>query len=380
MNLNIQIKGRETAAMFMFDHLHAYSQYLNRYNNFTSEFEITFTPQKNIVPGSVNILVCHMPAEPISDIDDYDLVLLDNADEPLEVSTETMCNMLQKYSHVYFIANALLDSQHFLYDRIIPLLNDGSICNDYYRRPFYPQYYFDLVRGHRTKNIVFVNGHNKAHRHHVISLLKQHVPKLEIRSNITPDGLIHETYDCFYESPEDSEFREWVNSYYPITRNLRTTYYEDSIMCGVDQRFGTIPPGYFPIDEFLEYNCVIFPESSWINHELSMTEKILKCFFAGTMPFPVAGAGIHKTYNDMGFYTAWNLLPVELQKFDQETDHRERSLLLTQAIKYLFENPSVFESKEFRQYVDHNLMHMYTYKFALHSLNKFISILKKHNF
>jgi hypothetical protein len=377
MHLNIHIKGKTTIAVQMFDHLYAYSQQLNRHNNFTSEFEITFTEQKNIVPGAVNILLQYMPDSPITDLEDYDLVLLDNADEPLEVSTEIMRDLLQAYSHVYLIANTILDYQHPLYDRVIPTLYDGHNCNDYYRRPFYPQYYYNLNQTRREKNLVFVNGHNRAHRHHMMSLLMQHVPGLAIRSNITAD--ISETLDCFYESAEDSQFRDWVNDQYPVIRNQHSTYYDDSVVCGIDQKFGSIAPGYFPIDEYFEYKCIIFPETSWINHQLCLTEKILKCFFAGALPFPISGAGIHSMYKDLGFYTAWNLLPAELQIFDQMTDHQERYMLTCRAIKYLHNNPLMFQSEKFKQYIDHNRLHMYTHRFSLHGIKTFIKILEKHS-
>ena len=46
----------------------------------------------------------------------------------------------------------------------------------------------------------------------------------------------------------------------------------------------------------------------------------------------------------MGLYTAWNLLPQELQVYDNTNDHLQRYQQQTNAIKWLNDNPQIFLS------------------------------------
>ena len=209
-----------------------------------------------------------------------------------------------------------------------------------------------------------------------MSRLSKHIPDLTVKSAIS--NVIHETNDCFFESNEDRKFREWLNDHYPITRNARTSYYDDSISCGIDNKMGNIPPGYFMLDEYYNHNCVIFPESSWINHEFCITEKIIKCFYARTFPLPVAGSHVNQLYKNLGFYTAWNLLPDDLQKYDSIDDHILRYEQICIAIKYFNNNPEVFETEQAKRYIDLNQINMLTYKFNLITATKLLDILKNY--
>ena len=40
-------------------------------------------------------------------------------------------------------------------------------------------------------------------------------------------------------------------------------------------------------------------------------------------------------YNSLGFYTAWNILPEDLQQFDFEQDHNNRYIMMVDALKWL---------------------------------------------
>ena len=377
MEINVHTIGRDSIGIQLFDHVYAYFQFLDRDNNYKTNSKIHIGPVRPIVPNSINILFASMLNNTIDDIDNYDLILLDNADEPLEVSTDIMYDLVNKHNHVYLVANAILSNGHYLCDRIIPTLVDGNNFCDYQSRPFYPQYYLDKTTDNR-KNLIYINGTNRAHRWHMIDLLTQQVPELPIKNSLSEDMIIAELNDCFYESVEDSQFRDWVNNYYPISRNMPfSLYYDNSVSCGIDFKFGKVPPGYFTLDEYFEYKCVIYPEASWINHELCVTEKILKCFYANALPFPIAGAGVNFLYNQIGFYTAWNLLPADLQRYDQVLDHRDRYNLVCQSIKYLHNNPEVFATAQCKEYIKSNYLNGRTYKFALPGVTKFLEIVKK---
>jgi hypothetical protein len=104
--------------------------------------------------------------------------------------------------------------------------------------------------------------------------------------------------------------------------------------------------------EYNQHKVIAFPETSWVNDELSVTEKALKCFYAKCLPFPVAGRHINQLYNSIGFYTAWNLLPEELQQFDYEEDHQLRYAMMVESLKWI--NQNVMQSTEFDNFVNHN--------------------------
>jgi hypothetical protein len=128
------------------------------------------------------------------------------------------------------------------------------------------------------------------------------------------------TLDSQFESNEDTEFRQQVNNWYPTNNKIHETqseYSTGSVAVGIDKKFGRVIPGYFILPEYFMYRCVIFPESTWQNDELCLSEKICKCFYAESLPWPIGGSNIHKLYNEIGFYTAWNVLPDHLKLFDR---------------------------------------------------------------
>ena len=131
-------------------------------------------------------------------------------------------------------------------------------------------------------------------------------------------------------------------------------YYDLCPTIGIDGKFGKIAPGYFIMPEYFEYACVIFPESTWQNNELAITEKALKCFYTGSLPFPIGGANVNQLYNDIGFYTAWNLLPDNLKQFDQITDHVTRYQQAVVAVDWLNSNYAVFKSDQARSLINQN--------------------------
>jgi hypothetical protein len=132
------------------------------------------------------------------------------------------------------------------------------------------------------------------------------------------------------------------------------------VKLGIDQKFGTIPVGFFHLPLYFENYCVVFPETTWQNNELCITEKAIKCFYSECLPLPVGGSKVNQLYNKIGFYTAWNLLPVELQEFDNTVDHKLRYLQLSHAVKWLSDNPLVFVSDQYKEMVQQNKINFLT--------------------
>jgi hypothetical protein len=183
--------------------------------------------------------------------------------------------------------------------------------------------------------------------------LQNQTPSIQQLSRI--GTTIHKLGDSQWESVEDTKFRDWVNfQYQDASIPEPDQYYNKRVTFGIDGKFGNIAPGYFVLPEYFEYACVVFPEATWQNNELAITEKAIKCFYAGSLPFPIGGANVNQLYNDIGFYTAWNLLPDELKLFDQTADHILRYQQAVDAINWLDTNRSVFERQQFKDMTNQN--------------------------
>lgn len=166
-----------------------------------------------------------------------------------------------------------------------------------------------------------------------------------------------------------------MNETYNISRNIDTDYYNNSVECGINVKFGNIPPGYFLTDEYNQYKVIAFPESTWINDELSITEKSLKCFIFGNLPFPVGGRYLNTLYNRLGFITSWNFLPESLKEFDFIESHIERYDLMIESLKWLEKNIS--NSKKFQYAIEKNRRNLYSRKFSSIGVKRFIEVIEK---
>lgn len=357
----------------IFDKWYAYQQSIG--NSFCSPYKVTL--EKYVKEADLNICVLHMPSKVPADVGLYDIVFLANANEPLIVATSTMVDFLKK-DNVYLLANAYLPSTHQLASKVVWVPDDPLKCLSYWTSSFYPNFYSNMLQCNRvkTKKLVGINGENRSWRHHFFALLQQSIPSIPIKSSYST---LVETNDALWESDEDNEFRVFVNDLYEdnITRNLRSLYYSNSVTIGIDSKFGSIPPGYFILDEYYDYYGVIFPESTWQNNELCITEKALKCFYTQTFPIPVGGANINRYYNELGFYTAWNLLPEDLRLFDTILDHNNRYTQLVRAIEWLEKNPKVFTTNSSIEMLKQNKENLLTNNIEFVMTSKFSNFLNK---
>jgi hypothetical protein len=171
-------------------------------------------------------------------------------------------------------------------------------------------------------DMIFINGQNRPHRQFMINLLRSTVGSaVTVRQN-TYIGTT-ELKESFFETHEDTKFRHYVNANCSTldTVDQETDLIDHySVNVGIDQKFGQISPAHFVIDEYYHHHCVIFPESTWLNDEVCITEKLQKCVVARTIPWPIAGANTDVLYKQLGYQTAWNLLPDQLQSYNSRTE------------------------------------------------------------
>jgi hypothetical protein len=348
--INIFVKN-PSVTLQLFDKWVAYRQSLSP--DYKSDIDITF--EKNYQPGCLNIWFDTMP----DSIDDrsleFDVIFLCNTGEPTSVSTPSICQM-STLDKVYLCADGYVSKNHILYDKIVWHPHDPLKCNNYFFRPFYPQFYTlnNRQNKHHKKGMAGINGSNRTWRHYFWNLLKTKIPDFPVRNNFSN---VSKTTDSFWESEHDTIFRDFVNNLYNNDNSSSNRqYYDDSIAIGINQKFGKIPPGYFFLDMYFEKQCIIFPETTWQNNELCLTEKGLKCFSTRTLPFPIGGSNINHLYNELGFYTAWNLLPVEHQMYDTIEDHQQRYLAQINAISWLWDNQAVLETNLAKDLIEKNFI------------------------
>ena len=348
--------------LHLIDAWNAYVQHLNNYSNDIEYILKDISDNTKFDDCDLSILFDYMGNRITTDmIKAHDIVLICNGGEPVLVGSPLMKELLT-HENVFLIANAYLTQDHELKNKVIWFPHNIQTCRDYWTQHFYPQY-FDLQSWKTNKKInslFYINGANRPHRQLFIDYLQKLNLDIKVQNSFTSH--ISKLYDSQWESDEDTKFRDWVNEQYNTIQHEQyvDSYYVNSHTIGIHNKFGKIPPGYFHLPLYFENFCVIFPETSWQNNELCITEKSLKCFYAETLPMPVGGAKLNQLYNDVGFSTAWNLLPHEFQQFDSILDHQLRYFKLSQAVEWLYTNPQVFVSEQYTKMIEKNKINFLT--------------------
>jgi hypothetical protein len=349
--INITTK-RCSIGIQLFDALYGFIQSLDKLNYLPPVDIKVDAPYSS---ADLNILCDFMPVDCTEqELTKYDLIFFCNGGEPLTGSTETMGKLINQ-ENVYLITNSYLTELHPLRHKVVWFPHNIMTCRDYWTRHFYPQYYENIENRsiNRKFELIAINGSVRSNRYYFFNLLQTQIPSVLQLSRI--GTTVHKLNDSQWESAEDTKFRDWINGQYRDNSIQEPDqYYNKRVKFGIDEKFGDITPGYFVMPEYFEYACVVFPEATWQNDELAITEKAIKCFYAGSLPFPIGGANINRLYNDIGFYTAWNLLPDELKLFDQNTDHTSRYQQAVDAVGWLDANRSVFESQQFEYMANQN--------------------------
>ena len=362
----------------------AYRQHLDHYDNHTQYFLKDKNDQIEFSHYDFTILLDYMGNNVAQyNVDCYDIVLLCNGGEPLTVASPLIKEMLSNKNNVYMICNSFLsiDIDQTLKSKIIWFPMDVFLCRELWTKHFYPQY-FDAIKFNNLKrqpSIVAIMGASRAHRNYFFDKLHATIPKLHVHQKFNIGCT--STLDGQWETTEDTCFREHVNHLYKSDFNkpAKGDSFEDSkVTIGINGRFGHYPQGYFLMPLYYEKSCVIFPETTWLNNELCLTEKSLKCFFSGSIPFPIGGANVNKLYNQLGFYTAWNLLPKQLQTFDTITDHLLRTQKTLDAVQWLYEHSEIFLSDQFDELVQNNKNNFLEAQFDSIATLDFDKLLTKH--
>ena len=264
-------------ALQLFDKWYAYRQSLN---DPTYKADVTVSYSDTSVPNAVNIWLDVLPASLDKRLLEYDLVFLCNGGEPLSTSATNIMKVLSARDNVYFVVDLYVTQDHPLQDKIIWYSVDNLNCNDSWIRSFYPHFYENHKKllTKRSGNVCAINGENRMNRKMFFDTIKTQIPSLAMKDSYNA-GIV-KLAPSLWESADDREFREYVNSLYQETdTRVSNTMLRDRVNIGIDNKFGSLQPGYIILDEYFEYNCAVFPEITWQNDELCLTEKALKCFY-----------------------------------------------------------------------------------------------------
>ena len=344
---------RDLTSMQLFDFYYAYCQFKNKHNNYTADIDIKIGNDLKLDPTALNIGFYNMPERPV-DTSKFDFVLLNANGIAIDNVTQELHCALVNDDKCYLITTTYVADTHPLRNKLIyfPYFLHNR---DYVNRPFYPQFYEPRNKEKTPgKNLIFINGQNRPHRQYMMDL----VDNSQVDIRMSQYGAVSELniWGRFCESSEDTAFREFVNKNYKLENTIAPEegYYEQSVKVGIDEQYGLVPPGYFPIDEFWDYHCIIWPETSWFNDGIFLTEKISKTSWTKCVPWPVGGANIDVLYNQLGLKTAWNLLPDQLQLYNYELDHVKRYQMCAHAIKWVSENPEILTGPAAQELLENN--------------------------
>ena len=339
MKIQVTTAQDDYTGLEIFDYLVGYWQYVT---------DMQYTPAVTFARApatdSFNVLFLHMPDTVPDNIQDFDLVLVDNGDEPFGIGTVAMYDILDTVPNSRIVCNAVVPDSHPWKQRMICTHIVWEFQRQHYTASAYPQRY-ELLQDHRPQGMIYINGRNRSVREHHSQLLQQYVPEIP-HWNVLHYGTITATEQYWHESIEDTEFRQWADQEY-VNHQWNSNPPEvrwPPYPCGVNGRYGESLFEDRFIDAFRKHAIIVYPETAWTNCQIAPTEKALKCFLHAKFPVMLGGALTNQLYADLGFYTAWHLLPRDLQHFDQILDHRQRFQEQIAAIKWLSDNIDVVDS------------------------------------
>lgn len=331
-NITVAVDHRDYLGLEVFDYLVGYWQYITNYQITPT---VTFgEPEDNCY----NVLFLSMPEAVPDDLNRYDLILLDNGDEPYGIGTPAMHKIFHSAPQSKMLCNGILPTTHPAHGRIIVSHIMWEVHRRYYTTSPYPQRYEFINQSHNS-GIVYINGKNLSVRAHLTQVLQQHAPGVA-HHDIIHHGAVGLTRPVWDESNIDRAFRLWADQTY--ANNVFNQHPPEirwpPMPAGVDGRYGqTLWEDQF-LNVFRQNSIIVYPETTWSNQQISLNEKSLKCFLHQKFPMMVGGAYTHQMYNSLGFATAWNLLPPEHQQFDSILDHRERYIQQALATDWLSKN------------------------------------------
>lgn len=361
------------------DNVYAYWQHFDQ--DYQSCHAIHFN--RSDLPHDRNILITQNLRQLACDqIDRYDVAIFDNGMEALGSGTIGLEQFIESHK-VRTLTGSKLHPSHPLNEKNIwypvhMLVKQGHSGNFFDSN--FPHYYdlIDLRKKNtlKTQGMIFVNGQNRSWRNFLIEIIRDAVPDLSVHNSWASQ--VKATNDCAFESEADCHFRETVNDRYRKQFSDDQGYYSPVDVIGIDGKFGQASRNLELIKAYSQFRCVLFPETSWQNNDMLITEKTVKCFVTHCIPWPIGGMHLHAQMLEVGFHTAWQLLPESLQFFDGIEDHQERHKQMAVAIKWLFDNQHVLYGPEADDLTAKNFYNWHCFTAANDAMEKLSNVIIGH--
>jgi len=283
----------------------------------------------------------------------FDYYFVENAGHPLQVMGNAKKFIDQGSADL--LIGSFLHANHELYNRTLSFPEDFVNCNTWYTNPNY--FTSNLFKTKQKKhNLTFITGKNRSVRQYLTEELSKHCNVV-----IDKDTNIVKTQCNSFASDEDNYFVNYCNDRYnAVSAKLADTSkkheLEQVIRFGKDGKFGKSTLGYCPLEEYFTSKCIVYPETTFYNWELLITEKTWKCIKANTHWIMFSGAGSYEIMRELGFRSIVELCPDRINNFDSETDHICRIQKIAECCNYLqtMDSLNIFDSSEAQNILKNN--------------------------
>ena len=283
----------------------------------------------------------------------YDIVIIDNQLESVSVSSDEVKRLLIAHPNVFYMCGSIIGRDHLLYDKVITFDLFWEIIKHQYTS-------FQLGTSHFVGNsntrsgVVYIGGEMRSYRRYIYDLLET----VNIKK-IQRDNVVSCTDDVYYDD-YTQQFVDKCNEKYNVTGVIpdSSPLYQPTYL-GIDgRRQGECSLGVFILPEYTMSNCIVYPESSFTNNEFHPTEKTWKCVVCNTHWIMFAGRGAYGIMRDYGFRSILEETPVGIG-FDNISNHEQRYNAVVEAIRYVSENPAVFDTANAKNILTDNYRNFY---------------------
>jgi hypothetical protein len=273
-------------------------------------------------------------------IDRFDVVIIDNNVDHVQVHDELIYKYITECSNVYFLVGGFVTEKYTNSNKVLTYPADWIDCIQLYSDPLcFTRYSINIT--HDKSGIHFVGGALRSWRKYLIDRL--------------PIGIeVHQTSDAIAGTKHiiggtkyDKPFIDMCNDLYEVEEHTTPSneLYEH-ITLGLEHLpAGGARLGYYALPEYEVSKCVVFPEACFVNHHAFPTEKIWKCVASKTHWIMFSGSESYSILGKYGIRSILELTPDGMD-FDSIDDHQVRFDKQLNAIQYLVDNPSIFDSDD----------------------------------
>ena len=282
-------------------------------------------------------------------VNDFDIVIIDNNVDHVQVHDEIIYNFISEYDNVYFLIGGFVTSKYNFSEKVISYSADWIDCIQLYTDSLCFTRYSININKNKNNNLLFVGGALRSWRKFIIDMLPNKVKIHQKASEIAGTKYV------IGGSKYDRLFIDMCNSKYNVDTNTtpENEFYSHLTLGLEHLPAGGARLGYYAIPEYSNTQCVLFPEACFVNNHVFPTEKLWKCVASKTHWIMFSGSESYKILQDYGIRSILELVPNGIQ-FDSIDNHEERFNKQVLMVEYLVNHPEVFNSNEAQEILHSN--------------------------